>query len=202
MVIGKKFIPVGAKRVHCCVKLLVCAVFFDHCAGTGFVDDAGSGEFFVLRVFNIAEPQQKRLFFAGRERQVELHRADRGPAVRNRTRAAPVLNGFGKRGRAVYADKRVSRGIEAVIRTVRPEDGIVIPALAVLGFVVDGVRLELDLADGEVPLEIGAVVHRVPEAELHIWEHIERLFRGSFVFQRQPDEQATVALRDQQRLCS
>ena len=76
-----------------------------------------------------------------------------------------------------------------------------VPALAVFGFVVDGVRLELDLADGEVSLEIGAVVHRVPEAELQIREHIERLFRGSFVFQRQPDEQAVVALRDQQRLC-
>ena len=84
---------------------------------------------------------------------------------------------------------------------VHPEDGIVVPPLAVFGFVINGVRLQLDLADGEVPLEVGAVVHRVPEAELYIGEHIERLFRGSPIFQRQPDEQAVVALRDQQRLC-
>ena len=168
----------------------------------GFVDDTGGREFFILRVFDVAEAEEKLLLLTGPQTNLELHRADRRPAVRNGTRAAAILNGFGKRGRAVYADKRVSRGIEAVIRTVRPEDGIVIPALAVLGFVVDGIRLELDLADGEVSLEVRAVVHRVPEAELYIWEHIERLFRGSFVFQRQPDEQAAVALRDQQRLCS
>ena len=66
---------------------------------------------------------------------------------------------------------------------------------------INGVRLDLNLADGEVPLEVGAVVHRVPETELHIREHIERLFCISLVFQRQPDKQAVVALRDQQRLC-
>ena len=160
-----------------------------------------SGAKLDLQKARIAETKEKLPRLAGPQRHMELHRADRRPAVDDRIGAAAVLDRFGQRRRAVEADKGVARGIEAVIRAVRPEHGIVIPPLAVFGFVINGVRLQLDLADGEVPLEVGAVVHRVPEAELYIGEHIERLFRGSPIFQRQPDEQAVVALRDQQRLC-
>ena len=131
---------------------------------------------------------------------MELHRADRRPAMSNRTGTAPGCDCIRQRGRTVDTDKCIAGGIEAVIRAVRPEHGIVIPPLAVFGFVINGVRLQLDLADGKVPLEVGAVVHRVPETEFHIREHVEHLFRVSLIFQRQPDKQAVVALRDQQRL--
>lgn len=59
---------------------------------------------------------------------------------------------------------------------------------------------QLNLADREVPLEVGAVVHRVPEAEFHIREHIERFFYVCLIFQAQPDQQAVFTLRNQQRL--
>ena len=163
------------------------------------VDHAGRGEFLILRVFHIAETKEKLPRLAGPQRHMELHRADRRPAVGDRIGAAAVLDRFGQRRRAVEADKGVARGIEAVIRAVRPEHGIVIPPLAVFGFVINGVRLQLDLADGEVPLEVGAVVHRVPEAELYIGEHIER-FYVCLIFQAQPDQQAVFTLRNQQRL--
>ena len=201
VVVGEQGVPVPVQRVHCCVKLCRGTVFSDHRVCARLVDHAGRGEFLILRVFHIAETKEKLPRLAGPQRHMELHRADRRPAVGDRIGAAAVLDRFGQRRRAVEADKGVARGIEAVIRAVRPEHGIVIPPLAVFGFVINGVRLQLDLADGEVPLEVGAVVHRVPEAELYIGEHIERLFRGSPIFQRQPDEQAVVALRDQQRLC-
>ena len=201
VVVGEQCVPVPVQRVHCRVKLCRGTVFSDHRVCARLVDHAGRGEFLILRVFHIAETKEKLPRLAGPQRHMELHRADRRPAVGDRIGAAAVLDRFGQRRRAVEADKGVARGIEAVIRAVRPEHGIVIPPLAVFGFVINGVRLQLDLADGEVPLEVGAVVHRVPEAELYIGEHIERLFRGSPIFQRQPDEQAVVALRDQQRLC-
>ena len=201
VVVGEQCVPVPVQRVHCRVKLCRGTVFSDHRVCARLVDHAGRGEFLILRVFHIAETKEKLPRLAGPQRHMELHRADRRPAVDDRIGAAAVLDRFGQRRRAVEADKGVARGIEAVIRAVRPEHGIVIPPLAVFGFVINGVRLQLDLADGEVPLEVGAVVHRVPEAELYIGEHIERLFRGSPIFQRQPEEQAVVALRDQQRLC-
>ena len=161
------------------------------------VDHAGCGEFFALRVFYVAKTKEKLLRLAGAQLQMELHCADRRPAVRDRIGAAAVLDRFGQRRRAVEADKGVARGIEAVIRAVRPEHGIVIPPLAVFGFVINGVRLDLNLADGEVPLEVGAVVHRVPEAEFHIREHIERFFYVCLIFQAQPDQQAVFTLRNQ-----
>ena len=77
-----------------------------------------------------------------------------------------------------------------------------VPPLPVFRFVVDRVRLDLHLADGEIPLEIGAVVHCVPEAKLNIREDVQRLFCACFIFQRQPDEQAVFALGDKQRLGS
>ena len=198
--VRKKPVPVPTQRVHCRVKLCRGTVFFDHRMRARLVDHAGGGEFLILRVFDIAEPEAELLHLAGAELYVELHRADRRPAMSNRTGTAPGCDCIRQRGRTVDTDKCIAGGIEAVIRAVRPEHGIVIPPLAVFGFVINGVRLQLDLADGKVPLEVGAVVHRVPETEFHIREHVEHLFRVSLIFQRQPDKQAVVALRDQQRL--
>ena len=51
--------------------------------------------------------------------------------------------------------------------------GVVVPALPVFGLVIDGVFHHFYFTGGKVALEIGAVVHGVPEAELHIAEYIQ-----------------------------
>ena len=189
-----------AQRVHRCVKLCRGTVFFDHRVCARLVDHAGCGEFFALRVFCVAKTKEKLLRLAGVQLQMELHCADRRPAVRDGTGAAPGGDSLRQGGGAVGANEGVPCGVKAVIRTVCPEHGIVVPPLAVFGFVINGLRFQLNLADREVPLEVGAVVHRVPEAEFHIREHIERFFYVCLIFQAQPDQQAVFTLRNQQRL--
>ena len=51
-----------------------------------------------------------------------------------------------------------------------------VAALAVLGLVVDGRAVDLDLADAVVALEVGRVVVGVPEAELDEGEELEGAF--------------------------
>ena len=60
-----------------------------------------------------------------------------------------------------------------------------IPALPVLGLVVDGAALDLHLADVPVPLVVGGIVHRVPEAPLHGAVDCETLDFARGVLQRQ-----------------
>ena len=94
----------------------------------------------------------------------------------------PALTASG--GAAVYAAEGVAGGVEAGDRGVGPEHCVVVAALAVLGLVVDGAAHDLHFAGGEVALEVGAVVHGVPQAELHVAEHIQRAGGAGLVFQR------------------
>ena len=162
MIIGKQTVPIGAERSHCIVKLRRRVIPGDHFPGARLVDHPGSGKFFGFRVLDIAKTQHQRLLLAGKQRHMELHRAHRRPAVGDGIGTASGGNGLRHGGGAVGADECVAGGIEAVIGTVCPEDGVVVPPLPVFRFVVNRVRLNLHLADGEIPLEIGAVVHCVP----------------------------------------
>lgn len=58
-------------------------------------------------------------------------------------------------------------------------------ALAVLGFVVDLRTLDLNFADAEVSLEVGHIVHGVPEAELYKRSQSQCFFFGAVVGQHE-----------------
>ncbi len=168
--------------------------------GLFLVDDAGGAPFGVLRVFDVAQAQQQGPGCAGGQRQRELHGAYRCPAVGHAAGAGAVFHRLGHGRRAIHAHKGVAAGVKALIRAIRPQNGVVIPPFPVLGFVVDGVGLQLYLADGEVALEIGAVVHGVPQAELHIGEQRHRAGRIASVGNGQANEQAVVPLGHQHLL--
>ena len=75
-----------------------------------------------------------------------------------------------------------------------------VPALPVLGFVIQGVLFNFHLSCGEIPLEIGAVVHGIPQAELHIGEEAHFLRFRRFVADRQFQQQAIVTVWHQHGL--
>ena len=58
---------------------------------------------------------------------------------------------------------------------------------------IDGTFHHFHLAGGKVALEIGAVVHGIPQAELHIAEHVQRAGGSGLVFQRQPVDLTGIA---------
>ena len=70
--------------------------------------------------------------------------------------------------------KAVDRGIDAV-------DRVMIPPLAVFRFMENGTALDLHLADREVSLEIGHVVHGIPEAPFNIGKQAEIFCFTGFV---------------------
>ena len=103
-------------------------------------------------------------------------------------------------GTAVHAAEGIPGGVKAVHRAVCPEHGVVVAALAVLGLVVDHAALYLYLTGGVVALEVGAVVHGIPQAELHIAEQIQLLDNGAAVAHCHPVQLTGIPLGDEQLL--
>lgn len=81
--------------------------------------------------------------------------------------AVPAQNGLRAVISAVSAKESVAVGIVSVDRAVDCINSVMSAALAVLSFVVNLRTLDLNFADAEVSLEVGHIVHGVPEAELY-----------------------------------
>ena len=62
---------------------------------------------------------------------------------------------------------------------------------------INGAALYLYFTGGEVALEVGAVVHGIPQAKLHIAEHIQRAGGGRLIFQSQAVDLTGVAPGDE-----
>ena len=67
----------------------------------------------------------------------------------------------------VRAEEAFAIGVEAVDRRIDGVNGKVVAALTVFRLVIDRAAFDFDLAGGEIALEIGRIVLRVPQAELH-----------------------------------
>ena len=113
-------------------------------------------------------------------------RTDRRPAVGDAVGAMARFDGFRLGGAAVHAAEGVAGGVEAGHGRVGPEHSVVVAALAVFGLMINGAAHDLHFAGGEVALEVGAVVHGIPQAELHVAEHIQRAGGSGLVFKGQP----------------
>ena len=106
---------------------------------------------------------------------MELHGAYRRPALGNGTGASPPQHRLRRGGGAVGTHEGLSGGVEALEGPVGPEHRVMVPALPVFRLMIDRAGLHLHLAGGKIALKISAVVHRVPEAELHKREDLQRL---------------------------
>ena len=132
------------------------------------VDDARTRPFLPFRQFDVAEREDERLRLARLQGDGQRMRGDRAPAVRDRVAALPREHGLRPVEAAVEAEERLAVGVEAVHRRVDAVEGVMVAPLAVFGLVVErppAVR-DLDLARGEVALEVLHVRRGVPEAPL------------------------------------
>ena len=197
---AKQPLPVFPQRGKGGVKGLISGIARDHRAGAGFVHNAGRFPFFLLRIFDVAETEDDALALPGEQREIKLLGRDGLPAVGNAVRAAAAENGRGTGGGAVNADKGVARGVKGTARPVGPENGVMVAPLAVLGLVIDRAAIHLDLAGGVVALEVGAVVHRVPETEFEIRKRPHGFFSVAAVVQRHAHQKTVVPERDEQLL--
>ncbi len=127
---------------------------------------AGRVELGVRRVLRVPEDERDVACLTRAELEADLVGADRLPAMRDRTRRGPALDGNRPVPAPVRPEERVARGVEGGRRVRAGEVGEMVAPLPVLRRVVDDAVLDLDLADRVVALEVGRIVLRVPQAEL------------------------------------
>ena len=80
--------------------------------------------------------------------------SNRLPAVCNAVPAFSCKHCLGVGKAVVESDESFSAGIESVDIAVHRIDGIVVPALTILGFVVDRIPEYLHLTGGKIALEV------------------------------------------------
>ena len=180
---GQELRPVVAQRGEGGVELRVGFERIQQRVGRGLVDDVGRDELLVLGVLAVAQHEDERDRLAGLDIAPDAVAGDGRKAAGDAV-VALVGGGHVRLAEAVVvAQEGRAVGVEAVDLGVHRVHGEVVAALAVLGLVVDGAALDLDLAGGEVALEVGGVVLGVPQAELH--EAVKRhvLGGGGFVGQ-------------------
>ena len=145
-----------------------------------FVDGLGVRrvEFFVHRIFVVAEDKDDFLRFAGLQIHFDVMRTVRRPAVRNRVEGFATLHCRRIVPTAVGAEERVALRIETGELFRAGEIREVVAALAILGLVVDDTVHDFDLAGAEIALEVGGVILGVPQAELDAGKNgeLRRLF--------------------------
>ena len=128
--------------------------------------ESGGSNFWSTGIFVIAEDKDDFLRFAGFQVHLDVVRAVRRPAVRDRVEGFAPLHRRRVVPAAVGAEERVALRVEAGEFFRAGEIREVVAALAILGLVVDDAVDDFDLAGAEIALEIGGVVLRIPQAEL------------------------------------
>ena len=198
MVFGEKVIPVGAERVIGGAYRVRGIVSGDDFPGPGLVDDTIGFPFFRHGIFNVGKDEYQLFFLTGLQIQIDLEDSAGRPAAGYGIDAGAVFHGLGQLRAAVIADKGPAVRFESADRCVDREDSVMRAALSVLGAVIDGsvrkaavilngslfgfdqagdlitqIGLDLDLAGGQIPLEVLLVVIRVPQAPFHIREYLD-----------------------------
>ena len=121
--------------------------------------------------------------------------ADRLPAMGDRIPTLTGEHGLRIMKTVVDADEGIATRIEADDRLVYRKYGVVIPPLTVFGLVIDGAADDLDLAGGEIPLEVRLVVLRIPETEFDEAEEVNAFGRNTLISQRDAVDLTGIADR-------
>ena len=195
---GQQAVPVVVQPGKRRIDLRIRGIAGSHRPGAGLIDDAGRGPLLVLRVFDIAQNKNQAAAFAGLQGDIDLVYANGRPAMRHRVGAGTFFHYFGVGVAAPAAQKGIPAGVKAIYWRVDREKSIVVTALAVLCLVVDGAAFDLDLACRKIALEVGGIVHSIPQTELYIAEYSKRFRYITLVGQHQTINLAVVAYRHKQ----
>ena len=195
---GQQIEPALAQRVERGVDRVRLGVPRQQRTALVLVHDGRTFELRRVALVDVAEDEREGLLGAGLEVQIELMRADRVPAVRDAAVREPAERHRRLVQAVVHADEDVARRVEAARLPRAPEDGVVVPPLSILGRVVDGRALDLDLADRVRALEVRHVVQRLVEAELDVGEQRHVLHGRTRVSDRRLPDLRGLARRDEE----
>ena len=163
-VLGKKLIPGLCKLSKTCISLFSCVVLLHHLICPGLVHGAVGIELFGVGVLHIAQYIYKGLFLTGGKGYLLVMACHGGPAVGYGVCWLAVHDGVGiAEGVVDGAQEALPVGVKAVYGIIYGVEGKMIAALLVFGLVVDGGAFDLNFAGVEVSLEVGGVIHCIPQ---------------------------------------
>ena len=180
---AQQVVPVLFQRVKGFGDLFVRAQFGKEFLRGLLVDDALLLPLFFHRQFHIAQHEVEFLFLALFQVHLDLVRRHGLPAGGDGVAHLAGGHGPGILKAVVHAEEGFHIRVEPVNGGVHGVEGIVVPPLPVFGFVVNHAVLHLNLARGEVPLEVQHIVLGVPQAEFHETGQDHVLRRVRFVRQ-------------------
>ena len=122
----------------------------------------------IIIHLDITENEDEGLRGARLEVDIEAMARDGRPAVGDGVFALAGHDGVGGVVVVVESEEGLPIGVEAIGLGVNGVEREVVAPLAVLGLVIDRAAFDLDLAGGEVALEVRRVVERVVEAPLDV----------------------------------
>ncbi len=117
-----------------------------HGPGGRFVNDARRGPFLIPGIFGVAQDKEQRFALARGQGDLQLVGGDGAPAAGQAIAALAREHGLGRSPISHGAQEGVTIRIETSGGGIHAEKGIVIPPLAVFGFMIDGPVFHLDFA--------------------------------------------------------
>ena len=171
----KEVVPVLAQLREGPVHLGGGVELLEEGLGGLLVDDALLLPLLLLGQLDVAEREDEGLLLARLQRDVEGVGGDRTPTVGDGVARLAGEDDLGLVKAVVEADERLAVRVEPGDVRIDAVERVVVAALLVLGLVVDDGPLDLDLARGEVALEVLHVGRGVPEAPLEEGEELDLL---------------------------
>ncbi len=196
LIAGEEIYPVFLELCKSCIELLSGVVLGKHLVCGLLVDDVESFPLVILRILAVTEGEDVILAFARSQLNLDAVGTDGCPAACHGVLGLACENNVGLAETVVETKEGLTVGVEAADRSVDGEDRVVVAALAVLGLVVDGAADDLNLADGEVSLEVGHIIVSIPQTELNKAEELDLLCGVSGVGQGDLVELTGGAHRD------
>src|ERR1035437_7227970 len=172
---AEQFLPINTKLFECTVGIRCNTILGENGFSRLLVDDLRNGrsELLLLWVLLIAENKDDLAAFTGFEREPDVVRADRSPAVGDGIKTVSAFDGGRIVPASIGAQEDIALRVAAGDCFRASEEREVVAALAVFRLVVDHAVLDFDLADAEVALEVGGIVLRIPQAEFDRGEYGE-----------------------------
>ena len=164
---GQQTLPIGTQLFHSRVKLFFCFKRGQHGIRFFFIDDAVRSKLLFHGVFHVSQAIQQTFFFARGKRYFRSQRGNGRPPCRHTSEGSTFFHGNGFSPPTELPQKAVSVRVKPGNGGVDRIERVVVTAFTIFRLVINRAPFYFHFADIPVPLEVGGIVHGVPQAPFH-----------------------------------